>query len=166
MREIKFRMWDTKEMVMSSSPGYLINLHGDIYTVDNINGVTYYKRDNYILMQYTGLKDKNGTEIYEGDVVEASYYETSRPFWRDLVHKKEIDEKWEDLKKIIKKKKAEIEYYNGCFRWNYIKFGNFSINQDQLDSYIKRGEGISSEYEERYWDFEVIGNIYENPELL
>ena len=68
MREIKFRAWDGERMYWPYS------LH-----FNNIGNVAYCINPNMdeirrpILMQYTGLKDKNGVEIYEGDIIYYKY---------------------------------------------------------------------------------------------
>jgi uncharacterized phage protein (TIGR01671 family) len=73
MREIKFRAWDKEKKQMTPSFN-LWSLTED----ENFNlcldgyGILYPNR--VILMQYTGLHDKNGKEIYEGDIVSEWFY--------------------------------------------------------------------------------------------
>jgi len=70
MREIKFRAWSKEFNTMKTQHGIpLISLSGQMYN-EGLN-IT----DRFILMQYTGIKDKNGKEIYEGDIIHYGYYE-------------------------------------------------------------------------------------------
>ena len=131
MRKIKFRIWDkrNKKMIYKTNTNKIyMSLDGKLY--NGLNGQDF--SDDFILMQYTGLKDKNGKEIYEGDIIKSKYF-------GDFIVK------------------------NGI-----VRIMDNEAYQDNLVSgfYLQQ---VSSK-ELWHLDFlkkcEVIGNIYENPELL
>ena len=116
MREIKFRAWDGSEMLPNVVP----------FGADEILSVSPLSVDYRLdkvkaVMQYTGLKDKNGKEIYEGDIVHLENH----------------------------KRNHKIIYTLGSFVGKQTK-GKF---QGYLDGMF-------------FYRTEVIGNIYENKELL
>src|SRR5690625_343596 len=125
MRKIKFRAWDVLEEEMINN----VSVHENslIIKIDTDTSVLteFVPRFNeqwFKVMQYTGLKDKNGREIYEGDILE--------------------------IKHLMGCETGELIFKYGAFLFDD---GGYSYLGDHL---------ANSEY------IKVIGNIYENPELL
>jgi uncharacterized phage protein (TIGR01671 family) len=71
MREIKYRVWDTREAHWEE-PGFFAIIGSGFGLRENDYGrwVRTIPDDRWIFMQFTGLKDKNGKEIYERDILE------------------------------------------------------------------------------------------------
>jgi uncharacterized phage protein (TIGR01671 family) len=121
-REIKFRAWDKDNEEMFFVP-QLIYIPGKGMQVLETGSET--KRDDCLLMQFTGLKDKNGKEIYEGDIIREGILEDGRP----LV--------------------------------SWVKFEEGAFTTDDGEFLSEAIYGL-----EEKTNTEVIGNIYENPQLL
>lgn len=127
MREIKFRAWDKKEKrwfsptIDSSGVAITEEKHEEGCpscggTIRGTHTIEY--PNDYELLQYTGLKDKNGKEIWEGDILLRSHY------------------------------KYRVEFDGGAFGVYMKHYGWKNLR----DFKVEIGE--------------IVGNIYENPELL
>lgn len=131
-REIKFRAWDKENKRWDNLP--LLEVTTGLLFEDgrSVEDNRIYRPDAFILMQFTGLKDKNGKEIYEEDIVKWSS-------WRIGTWKQHFEENY--------------HYQNKIVIWSN-KRGSWILGNDEHWNL-----GI-------YDNVEVIGNIYENPELL
>lgn len=140
MRPLKFRAWNKKEGM------FIPYFHGTLGNVVE-NESIYYSKEAFekdmstdgfgdyptTLMQFTGIKDKNGKEIYEGDILKYRFED-----------KEEINSLSTGIVEVI---------------WSDLSLGFRVTDHDEHYTFE-----IWDDPE--MWEFEVIGNIYENKELL
>lgn len=131
-REIKFRVWDEVNKEFIPNNFYEICLQSGSHSFGRMLNVwknyqqgEYFYEPNQKLNQFTGLKDKNGKEIYEGDIIQY------RQHYFNICPEKQMSY---PLKTKMVKWRAD--------RWNV-----FETNAGESE-------------------IEIIGNIFENPELL
>lgn len=175
MREIKFRAWgkNSKEYLGDSSQGF------NMEELSKLAG----QFKNWELEQYTGLKDKNGKEIYDGDILR---FDDDNGIWQapviferglfglDVYHPKQIKnpDGWD-------KKYDKVDTRWWSMVWGYEETGTaFTYRTPLAKATIFKGSPEEYEKSEQkklyekfgYGDYyvmaEVIGNIHEKPELL
>lgn len=135
MRDIKFRAWDKVRKEYLSGGKILISVepskrpkHSYIF-LDILTAPDMY-RSRFVIEQYTGLCDKNGKEIYEGDIIQVKL----------------------------------SAGYGECYAWE--KFKITFIDGNQLGRFMAIDKhGVSWNIDNSN-EIEVIGNIYENSELI
>lgn len=166
-RIIKFRAWDKEKKKMEFYPFIYFGADGEVaFTPDeNWDYIDDNPRDknNFELMQFTGLKDKNGKEIYEKDLVKicfTGYPDAKVEGWKykvEAIYQVNIGlfETTMDMVKLIKPEMMIDHMHFGAedYWWDGETF--------KIDNEYRNGEKTRSDGE-----IEVIGNIYENPELL
>ena len=121
----RYRAWDTtnKEMFKDT---FSITESGQVVVVEQEDVMCppdYVFVDNLVIMQSTGIKDKNGKEVFEGDIVKMAKDVYSEPTYYEVVRHRGGAYRLESKQ-------------HGCELWL------------------------------RHTDCEVVGNVYENPELL
>lgn len=140
MRKIKFRAWIGHKKEMYS--WYQLKAQGD-YLAQLLTGVY----QGSVIMQYTGLKDKNGVEIYENDILNYSNIDNHHS---EFSHNYVVEFCSQDFGE---------HSYQQTRGWNATPMHRF-INEKLTE----RGNGIHSLFGTH--KIEVIGNIHENKDLL
>ena len=128
-------------MIPAGSQRWFVEFDGDIwenvgkgYQPDHLGD-----RSSAVLMQFTGLTDKNGVEIYEGDIVR-SYHNNTESEIRFGIYNDSNDD--------------GDSFENGFYFF------------DEEGSIADHGCGMAPDCNGKTDQYEVIGNIYQNPELL
>lgn len=121
-REIKFRVYNKKAKQWVHGPNYEVNLFGEMILLGGfMQKISIEDLNECVPLQYTGLNDKNGKEIYEGDIIQFERWPITQPI------------------------KGTVIFYETEYR----------IHSSTDSMYYNLSNTV-----------EVVGNIFDNPELL
>ena len=143
-RQIKFRALDDGKMVYEKDIAHILLENSDVLRLAKF--FCNVRNDSKIML-YTGLKDLNSKEVYEGDIVKYQCFSN-----------------WDDDTEGLKRHTGVVgfqqsTYSKGCFDIKMIEEGRNSAfnHMSQVEPIHKTSP---------MWGLEVIGNIHQNPELL
>lgn len=135
MNNFKFRVWDKKLQIIGTVSNIDLEFEEVTFYIDDEEELeTCQPFEDVEIMQSTGFHDKNGVEIFEGDIINSGYLFKGSPF-------EEEDYYTEDIGAVKIVNCGAVVKVNGDFEY--------------LVDILNNCE-----------DFEIIGNIYENKELL
>lgn len=167
MRELKFRVWSKKQKTYDykhpfNKPGnFYINQDGVLFSDFGNSIAPEVNQDDFIVEQYTGLKDADCKEIYEGDVVEYVF----------------------NVREAEVSAIGEVCFFEtqGVYGMKNVKYNNQELrrlcdieNERAGEVFCSAGYDNTDEdqtliFTDYYFvedDMEILGNIHENPELL
>jgi uncharacterized phage protein (TIGR01671 family) len=131
MRDIKFRAWDKKHNRFLGDD-FLIGDDGKIFFVQFGNEIYLAVQEQYIIEQFTGLSDKNGKEIYEGDILKVYFHYDGDYFTKEQLCAVVFEEA-EFYGKPFKNKGIQNSFYEALNQKEIIEIiGNIHENPELL----------------------------------
>lgn len=146
----RYRVWDKELQTMLDvslidfKKGVLVGEHWEF------GETNFMSFDEIVLMQTTGLFDRNGKEIFEGDILKFN------DEWAEYCHEGYVDGSVEGINFV------EVVRGEACFEFGKTRYPESSLFIRMEDERLTFAELIKS----RDFEFEIIGNVYENKELL
>lgn len=146
----RFRAYDSGSLCRMYSPSEVMVGDSCIWILDeDSESNEWIVNNDLVLMQSTGLTDKNGKEIFEGDILK--FNDT----WSDYCYEGYVDGEIAGFNYV------EIEKETTCFGFGKTRIPESSLFNLVNDEHFTFKELIT----DTSFEFEIIGNIYENPEL-